>query len=58
LLLAIAAAFMEQSRIGRALATADDRLTPEAISAAGAGLVAPWLVVAGLAAAALGVLLA
>ena len=47
-----------ESRIGRALATADDRLTPEAISAAGAGLVAPWLVVAGLAAAALGVLLA
>jgi hypothetical protein len=58
LLVSIALAFSEQSRIGRALATADERLSVDTIASAGtAGTFAPWLVVAGLAATALGVLI-
>jgi len=58
LLLAIAAAFSEQSRIARALATADERLSVETVTAGGTGsALAPWLVVGGIAATALGVLI-
>jgi hypothetical protein len=58
LLVAIALAFNEQSRIARAMATADDRLSVDTLTSAGAaGTVAPWLVVGGLAATALGMLL-
>ena len=57
LLLSIAAAFAEQLRLARVLAAADDRLSVETAIAGGAGgLLAPWLAVAGLAVAALGVL--
>jgi hypothetical protein len=59
LLVALACAFTEQSRIARAIAVADDRLTVEAATATGAaGLAAPWLVAAGLVAISLGVLFA
>jgi hypothetical protein len=58
LLLAMALAFMEQSRLGRALAAADERLSVETLTTSGApGTFAPWLVVAGLASTALGVLM-
>lgn len=58
LLLSIALAFTEQSRIARALATADDRLSVASVTAGGAGgLLAPWFLVAGIAAAAVGVLI-
>lgn len=58
LLLALAAAMSEQSRLSRALARADDRTSFDAIATGGiGGVAAPWLVVAGLAAAAAGVLL-
>lgn len=58
LLMALAAAFMEQSRLTRELAHVDDRTPVDSIALAGtAGLVAPWLVIAGLALSALGVLL-
>ena len=57
LLVALACAFTEQSRIARAIAVADDRLPVEAATATGAaGLAAPWLVAAGLVAISLGVL--
>jgi hypothetical protein len=55
---ALAAAFSEQSRLTRVLADADDRVTPESITNGGAGgMIAPWLIVIGLAATAVGVLL-
>src|SRR5690349_8336086 len=58
LLLALGCAFSEQTRIARALASADDRLSVETATATGAaGLSAPWLVAAGLIAISLGVLL-
>jgi hypothetical protein len=58
LLVALASAFAEQQRIARALATADDRLSVETVTAGGsAGTLAPWLLVAGLAATALGLLI-
>ncbi len=58
LLAAMALAFTEQARLGRALAAADDRLSVETLTSSGAaGTVAPWLVVAGLASTALGVLI-
>lgn len=58
LLLSIALAFVEQSRLGRAIATADDRLSVERVTVSSlGGVLAPWLVVAGLAAAALGILI-
>jgi hypothetical protein len=58
LLAAIASAFAEQSRITQELAKVDDRLSVETVTAAGvAGVFAPWLVVGGLAATALGVLI-
>jgi hypothetical protein len=54
----LAAAFSEQSRLARVLADADDRATPESIASSGpGGTLAPWLVVFGLAATALGVLI-
>jgi hypothetical protein len=57
LLIALACAFAEQSRIARAIAVADDRLTVESATATGAaGLAAPWLIAAGLVAISLGVL--
>ena len=58
LLLAIALAFAEQSRLSRALVAADNRLSVETVTASSVGgVLAPWLVVAGLAATALGVLM-
>ena len=58
LLLSIALAFAEQSRLSHALAAADDRLSVETVTASSiGGVLAPWLVVAGLAVVALGVLL-
>ena len=58
LLLSIALAFAEQSRLSHALAAADDRLSVETVTASSiGGALAPWLVVAGLAVVALGVLL-
>jgi hypothetical protein len=58
LLGALGAAFSEQSRLTRVLAGADDRVTPESITSGGAGgALAPWLVVVGLAAVAMGVLI-
>ena len=58
LLVALGCAFAEQSRIARAIAVADDRLSVESATATGgAGLAAPWLVAAGLVAISLGVLL-
>jgi hypothetical protein len=58
LLAALAASFSEQSRLTRALADIDDRVTLESIVKGGAGgTLAPWLIVVGLAATALGVLI-
>lgn len=58
LLLALAAAFVEQGRLSRALAQADDRTPVDQITTASrAGAAAPWLIVAGLAASAIGVLI-
>ncbi|MGE0451012.1 MAG: hypothetical protein AB7Q29_15675 [Vicinamibacterales bacterium] len=58
LLLALSGAFAEQSRLSRALAGADERTPSDSIAPAGiGGAAAPWLVVSGLAAAALGVLI-
>jgi hypothetical protein len=58
LLVALACAFAEQSRIARAIAIADERLSVESATATGvAGLAAPWLIAAGLVAISLGVLL-
>ena len=57
LLLALGSAFAEQSRIGRAIAVADDRLSVESATASSsAGLAAPWLIAVGLLAISLGVL--
>ena len=57
LLLALAGAFLEQARLARALGQVDER-TPvdEVMRPGGAGAVVPWLIVAGLAAVAVGVL--
>ena len=58
LLAALACAFIEQSRIARAMTVADDRLSIEsATSSSGAGLAAPWLIAGGLVAISFGVLL-
>lgn len=58
LLIAMACAFTDQSRIGRSLAVADDRLSVETATAPGlAGVAAPWLVAAGFAAITIAVLL-
>lgn len=58
LLVALAGAFLEQSRLARALGEVDER-TPlvGAVRAGGAGAAAPWLIVAGLASVGLGVLI-
>jgi hypothetical protein len=58
LLGALAAAFAEQLRLTRLLADSDDRMSPDSITSGGVGgALAPWLVVIGLAATALGVLI-
>jgi hypothetical protein len=58
LLAALACAFIEQSRIARAMTVADDRLSIEsAMSSSGAGFAAPWLIAGGLVAISVGVLL-
>jgi hypothetical protein len=57
LLMALACTFVEQSRLARAMAAADERLSVESATANGvAGLAAPWLVAAGLVAVSLGLL--
>ena len=57
LLLALAGAFLEQARLARALGQVDDR-TPldDVMPPGGRGASVPWLIVAGLAAVAAGVL--
>jgi hypothetical protein len=58
LLVALGCAFAEQSRIARAIAVADERLSVESATATSvAGVAAPWLIAAGLVAISLGVLL-
>jgi hypothetical protein len=58
LLLALTAAFSEQSRLARELGRADERTPLGSLVAGGVGgAVAPWLIVSGLAACALGVLI-
>ncbi len=58
LLLALLCSFLEQARLSRALAVADDRLSVETSTApATAGLAAPWLVAVGFIAVSVGVLL-
>lgn len=57
LLAALACVYLEQQRQVRAMAVADERLSVESATAAGAaGTAAPWLVLAGYAAAAVGAL--
>jgi hypothetical protein len=59
LLAALAAAFAAQSRVARVLGAIDERTLAADVSASGpAGAIAPWLIVAGLAVIAFGVLLA
>lgn len=58
LLIALLCSFLEQGRLSRALAVADDRLSVETTTApAAAGLAAPWLVAVGLIALSAGVLM-
>jgi hypothetical protein len=57
LLAALAATFGAQARVGRVLAAVDDRLSAADVTRTLGGQVAPWLVVAGLASVAVGVLL-
>jgi hypothetical protein len=58
LLAALGSAFSGQSRVARALGAIDDRTQTADVTAAGAaGAIAPWLIVAGLAVIAFGVLL-
>ena len=58
LLLALAGAFSEQSRLARTLGQVDERMPPDvAAQTSGFGTAAPWLIVAGLAAVAAGVLI-
>ena len=57
LLIALLCSFLEQARLSRVLAVADDRLSVESNTApAAAGLAAPWLVAVGLIALSVGVL--
>ena len=59
LLAALGSAFTGQSRVARALGAIDERTQAAEVSSSGpAGAIAPWLIVAGLAVIALGVLLA
>jgi hypothetical protein len=57
LLAALAAAFSAQTQVGRALDRIDERADTTTLLSSGAGATAPWLIVAGLAVIALGVLL-
>jgi hypothetical protein len=57
LLAALGSTFSGQSRVARALGAIDDRTQPADVSSSGAtGAIAPWLIVAGLAVIAFGVL--
>jgi hypothetical protein len=58
LLAALAGCLAGQSRVSRALGQADDRSSAADITGSGWGAAAPWLVVAGLAVIAVGVLVA
>jgi hypothetical protein len=58
LLGAIGAALSAHSYVGRIVATADDRTPADQPTASGAGAIAPWLIVSGLAVIALSVLFA
>ena len=59
LLAALGSTFSAQSRVSRALGAIDDRTQTADVSGSGAaGAIAPWLIVAGLAVIAFGVLLA
>lgn len=58
LLIALLCSFLEQARLSRALAVADDRLSVETSTAPStAGLAAPWLVAVGFIALSVGVLM-
>jgi hypothetical protein len=58
LLAALGAAFSAQTTIGRALGRVDENVNnPAAVMSSSAGAIAPWLIVAGLAAIALAVLI-
>jgi len=58
LLAALLCSFLEQARLSRALAVADERISVESsTSPAAAGLAAPWLVTVGLIAVSIGVLM-
>src|SRR3954466_1325178 len=57
LLGALASAFAAHTQVARALGDINDRSVPNDITASGAGALAPWLVVAGLAVIAVAVLL-
>jgi hypothetical protein len=57
LLLALALSFVAQSRIGDRMTRPDDYATAAVIDSGGAGMIAPWFVVSGLALVAVAVLL-
>lgn len=57
LILALAAAFAAQSEVGRVLARGNDRASLDDVTLTFGGIAAPWLIVAGLAGVALGLLL-
>ncbi len=58
LLAALLCSFLEQARLSRALAVADERISVESSTApAAAGLASPWLVAVGLIALSVGVLI-
>jgi hypothetical protein len=57
LLAALGAAFSAQTTIGRALGGVNENVNPAAVMSSSAGAMAPWLLVAGLAAIGFGVLL-
>jgi hypothetical protein len=56
LLTALAASFSAQSRVAQELGRMDDRSTPSDLTRSAAGSIAPWLIVAGLATVAVGLL--
>jgi hypothetical protein len=57
LLGALGASFAAQAAVGRALSRPDDRADPEPLTSGAGGALAPWLIVAGLAAVAMGTLI-
>ena len=58
LLSALAAAFSAQSRVARELGRMDDRAQPSEVTGSLAGVLAQWLIVAGLATIAVSLLIA